>query len=92
MSVLVFVFPLIYQPYHDVMHHGDYHEHHEGLSTSQEKCLVYEYHFTSFDLPSQINFEANTTLHYTALNSFYKKTDLELNLTFKATRAPPTKA
>jgi hypothetical protein len=74
------------------MHHGDYHEHHEGLSTSQEKCLVYEYHFTSFDLPSQINFESNTTLHFTALNSFYKKTDLELNLTFKATRAPPTKA
>jgi len=89
---LVFVFPLTYQPFHDVVHHGDYHEHHNGLSTSDEKCLVYEYHFASFDIPSQINFETNTTLNFTVSNSFYNKIELELNPTYKATRAPPTKA
>jgi hypothetical protein len=90
--MLVFIFPLMYQPYHTIAHHGDFHEHHDGISSSQEKCLVYEYHFASFDLPSEINFEPFAISHLTDLNSFYKEVKFNQNIFFKATRAPPTLA
>ncbi len=89
---LVFIFPLMYQPYHDVMHHGDYHEHQYGINSSQEKCLVYEYSFASFDIPQQINFESLSPSYYSALNTVYNEVELNLNIFFKTSRAPPTKA
>jgi len=88
-STLVFAFPLIYQPLHDVEHHSDYHEHHDGLSTSKEKCLVYEYQFAHFDLPTEIFIIANPFIQEST--SYFEYTSPVYSIAFysNSSRAPP---
>ena len=89
-STLVFIFPLIYQPLHVVLHHGDHHEHNEGISAKEEKCLAYEYHFASFDLPEQIHLSLEKSSRNSKSNSFYKKSELGIKVVYSSSRAPPT--
>ena len=88
-STLVFIFPLIYQPIHVVLHHGEHHEHNDGISSSEEKCLAYEYHFASFDIPEQINFIVEKIDVFDNLNSSYNYLVLDISLFHTSSRAPP---
>jgi len=89
-SALVFVFPLIYQPYHDVVHHGEYHKHHDGISTTAEKCLVYEYQFASFDVPEQLSVQIQEIEIHSTQNTFYNSITFSEKVFHSASRAPPT--
>ena len=83
------MFPLIYQPIHVVLHHGEHHEHNDGISTSEEKCLAYEYHFATFDIPEQINFIVKKDYAFVNLNSSYNNLAVDIHLFHTSSRAPP---
>jgi len=89
LSTLVFIFPLIYQPMHVVLHHGEHHEHKEGLSTTPYKCLAYEYQFATYDLPEQLIVEVNEIEIHSTQNSFYKDFSISEKVLNTASRAPP---
>ena len=88
-SALVFIFPLMYQPIHVVIYHSEHHEHNKGISTSEEKCLAYEYHFASFDLPEEMHLNLEKQSHNSTLNSFYINSKLDLKISLSSSRAPP---
>ena len=89
-SALVFIFPLIYQPLHVVLDHSEHHEHNEGISTSEEKCLAYEYHFASFDLPEEMHLNLEKQSHNSVLNTFYNNLKFNSETSPSSSRAPPT--
>jgi len=86
---LVFIFPLTYQPLHVILHHNKHHKHNEGISTKKEKCLAYEYHFATFDLPEEIHFNLEKLNHNSVLNTFYKNTIFNIRILPSSSRAPP---
>jgi len=89
-STLVFIFPLIYQPIHVVLHHNEHHTHKDGLNTTVEKCLAYEYQFATYDLPEKIVFLPNNINIHSTLNSHYNKIVFSTTLFLSGSRAPPT--
>ena len=89
-SVLVFIFPLIYQPLHVVLYHSEHHEYNEGISANEEKCLAYEYHFASFDLPEVTHLNLEKQRHNSILNTFYNSSKLGFETSKSSSRAPPT--
>ena len=89
-SALVFIFPLIYQPLHVVLHHGEHHDHSYGFSSSEEKCLAYEYHFATFDIPEEIHLNLKNQDYFSVLNSFYNNSELNIDFVSSESRAPPT--
>ena len=88
-STLVFIFPLIYQPLHVVLHHGDHYDHSDGLSTSEEKCLAYEYHFATFYIPGEIHLDLKNQDYFSILNSFYSNSVESQKIVSSPSRAPP---
>ena len=91
-SLLIFIFPLIYQPLHVTLHHSVFHSHHDnnnGDLSTNENCLVYEYQFASFDLPNETFVESpfiDKPLQHIPL---YKESAFKKHLCNLSARAPP---
>jgi hypothetical protein len=101
----IFVFPIVFQPFHIIWHHAeDSHCHHEccpseekkpvGLifdvfSANNEYCPICEYHFPVNDLPENFFFASATKTVTSSVYELKIKPAYQQITSTKTPRAPP---